>query len=64
MKAAYEAGLEKLAARLGKLMPKGGTKAGLALLGGMAGVLGVSRAMGDAKQSGELLAAKRKAMAV
>jgi TetR/AcrR family transcriptional repressor of nem operon len=64
VKAAYEAGLEKLAARLGRLMPKGGAKAGLALLGEMAGVLGVSRTMGDAKHSGELLAAKRKAMVV
>ncbi len=64
VKAAYEAGLEKLAARLGKLMPKGGTKAGLALLGEMAGVLGVSRAMGDVRQSAELLSTKRKAMAI
>ncbi len=64
VKAAYEAGLEKLAERVGELMPKGGRKQGLALLGEMAGVLGIARAVGDARQSGELLAAKRKAIAV
>lgn len=64
VKAAFEAGLEKLAERLGRLMPKGGKKAGLALLGEMAGVLGVSRTMADAKQSADLLAAKRKAIVV
>ena len=45
-------------------MPKGGKCAGLALLGEMAGVLSVSRAIGDARQSSELLAAKRKAIVV
>lgn len=64
VKEAYEAGLDRLAERVGRMMPKGGKRAGLALLGEMAGVLGVSRAVSDAKQSGELLAAKRKAMAV
>lgn len=64
VKAAYEAGLDRLAERLGRLMPKGGKCAGLALLGEMAGVLSVSRAIGDARQSSELLAAKRKAIVV
>ncbi|HEV7689777.1 MAG TPA: TetR/AcrR family transcriptional regulator [Hyphomonadaceae bacterium] len=57
---AFDAGLERLAERLGKLMPKGGKKAALALLGEMAGTLSVSRAIGDAKASNEFLAAKRK----
>jgi TetR/AcrR family transcriptional repressor of nem operon len=62
---AFDAGLERLAERLGKLMPSnskrgGGKKAALALLGEMAGTLSVSRAIGDAKASNELLAAKRK----
>jgi len=56
--------LDRLAERLGRLMPKGGKCAGLALLGEMAGVLSVSRAIGDARQSSELLAAKRKAIVV
>ncbi len=69
VKAAFEAGLDALAERLGRLVPPtkergGGKKAALALYGEMVGVLSVSRAMGDAKQSGELLAAKRKAIAV
>ncbi len=64
VKAAFEAGLDQLAERVGRMMPKGGKRAGLALLGEMAGVLGVSRTMGDARASGELLAAKRKAIAV
>lgn len=69
VKAAFEAGLDALAERLGRLIPPtkergGGKKAALALYGEMVGVLSVSRAMGDAKQSGELLAAKRKAIAV
>ncbi|MDP3495110.1 MAG: TetR/AcrR family transcriptional regulator [Hyphomonadaceae bacterium] len=69
VKAAYEAGLDALAERVGGMMApgdrKGGAKrAGLALLGEMSGVLGVSRAMGDAKQSAEMLAAKRKAIMV
>jgi len=45
-------------------MPKGGKKAALNLLGEMSGVLSLSRTMGDAKQSGELLAVKRKAITV
>ena len=64
VKAAFEAGLDALAERLGQMIPKGGKKAALALYGEMVGVLSVSRTMGDAKQSGELLAAKRKAIAV
>lgn len=64
VKAAFETGLDKLAERLGQMIPKGGKKAALALYGEMVGVLSVSRTMGDAKQSGELLAAKRKAIAV
>lgn len=61
---AFDAGLDALAARLGKLMPKGGKKAATALLGEMAGTLTVSRALQDAKQSNELLAAKRKSVLV
>lgn len=57
---AFDTGLEALAERLGRLMPRGGSKAALALLGEMAGTLSVSRAMGDAKASNELLSAKRK----
>ena len=60
VRAAFDAGLERLTERLGKLMPKGGKKAALALLGEMSGTLSVSRAMGDAKASNEFLAAKRK----
>jgi len=65
VKAAFEAGLERLAERLARLMPstdrKGaGKKAALALFGEMAGILNVARTMGDAKQSADLLAAKRK----
>ena len=64
---AFEKGLDRLAARLGRLMPPsakkaGGKKAAMALLGEMAGTLAVSRAMTDAKQSNELLAAKRRAV--
>jgi TetR/AcrR family transcriptional repressor of nem operon len=69
VKAAFEAGMDKLAERLGQMIPAtkgnaGGKKAALALYGEMAGVLSVSRTIGDAKQSSELLAAKRKAMSV
>jgi TetR/AcrR family transcriptional regulator, transcriptional repressor for nem operon len=63
VKAAFDAGLGRLADRLGALTP-GGRKAALALLGEMAGVLNLSRAVSDAKASGDLLAAKRKAIAV
>jgi TetR/AcrR family transcriptional regulator, transcriptional repressor for nem operon len=59
---AFDAGLDRLAARLSKLMPKGGKKAAMALLAEMAGTLAISRAIGDAKQSNELLAAKRKSV--
>lgn len=69
VKAAFDAGLDRLADQLGAMMPpsaaKGGNrKAALALLADMAGALGLSRAMGDARQSAELLSAKRKALAV
>lgn len=67
VKAAFDAGLDRLTERLGRLMPgakAGGKKAALALLGEMAGVLGLSRAMGDARQSSDLLATKRKALAL
>jgi TetR/AcrR family transcriptional repressor of nem operon len=64
VKAAFDAGLERLADRLARLMPgKGGRKAALGLLAEMAGVVSLARAMGDAKASGELLAGKRKALA-
>lgn len=68
VKAAWEAGLDKLAERLGQMIPPtkervGGKKAALALYGEMVGVLSVSRTI-DAKQSNELLAAKRKAIAI
>jgi TetR/AcrR family transcriptional repressor of nem operon len=67
VKAAFDAGLDRLTERLGRLMPPaglrgGGKKAALALLGEMAGVLGLSRAMGDGRQSSDLLASKRKAL--
>jgi TetR/AcrR family transcriptional repressor of nem operon len=62
VQAAFEAGLEKLADQVGRLIPKGGRRAGLALLGEMAGVLNVARTMGDLKQSADLLASKRKAI--
>ena len=64
VKAAFDGGLNRLADRLGKLMPRGGRKAALALLGEMAGVLNLSRAVSDAKASSELLAEKRKALAL
>ena len=67
VKAAFDAGLDRLTEGLGQLMPQtgsktGGKKAALALLGEMAGVLGLSRAMGDSRQSADLLAGKRKAL--
>ncbi len=67
VKAAFDAGLERLAARLGKMMPpdgkkEGGRKAALALLGEMAGVLSLSRTMRDAKASNDLLAGKRRVL--
>lgn len=63
VRAAWEAGLDKLAERLGQMIPKGGKKAALALYGDMVGVLSVSRTI-DVKQSNELLAAKRKTIAI
>ena len=62
VKRAFDEGLDRLAARLGKLMPKGGKRAAVALLAELAGTLAISRAIGDAKQSNELLAAKRKSV--
>jgi hypothetical protein len=64
VKAAFDDGLNRLADRLGKLIPRGGRKAALALLGEMAGVLNLSRAVSDAKASSELLSEKRKALAL
>ena len=65
VKAAFEAGLNRLADRLAKIMPQGaGRKGALALLGEMAGVLNLSRVVGDAKVSGELLSGARKAVGV
>lgn len=62
VKAAFDAGLGRLADRLALLIPGGTRRSALALLGEMAGVLSLSRAVGDAKASGELLAGKRKAL--
>ena len=64
---AFDAGLDRLATRLGKLMPArdrrgGGKKAAITLLGELAGALTVSRAMSDPKQANELLAAKRRSV--
>lgn len=64
VKAAFDAGLNRLGDTLARLMPNGGRKQALALLGEMAGVLALSRAVGDTKTSGDLLSAKRKALAV
>jgi TetR/AcrR family transcriptional regulator, transcriptional repressor for nem operon len=60
VRAAFDEGLDRLATRLSKLMPKGGKKQAIALLADMAGTLVISRAIGDVRQSNELLAAKRK----
>ena len=63
---AFDDGLERLAQRLGKLMRGGHSTnkkgAALALLAEMAGVLTVSRAMTDVRQSNELLTSKRKSV--
>jgi TetR/AcrR family transcriptional repressor of nem operon len=65
VKAAFEAGLNRLADRLAAIMPPGaGRRGALALLGEMAGVLNLARVVADAKASGELLAGARKAVAV
>lgn len=69
VKVAFDKGLDRLADQLGQAMPQAASrsaakKAALALLGEMAGVLGLSRAMGDQKQSADLLSGKRKALAV
>jgi TetR/AcrR family transcriptional repressor of nem operon len=67
VKVAFDAGLDRLTERLGRLMSPAGSRSGnkkmaLALLGEMAGVLGLSRAMSDVRQSSDLLASKRKAL--
>lgn len=64
---AFDDGLDRLGARLGKLIASkgkeaGGKKAGMALLAEMSGALTVSRAMSDAKLSSDLLSAKRKSV--
>ena len=61
---AFDAGLERLADRMAKMMPNGTRKAALGLFAEMAGVVSLARAMGDAKASADLLAGKRKALAV
>lgn len=61
---AFDAGLDRLTERLGQLQGAGGKKGALALLGEMAGVLGLSRAMADRKESDDLLAGRRKAIAL
>lgn len=62
---AFEEGLDRLAERLGRMMPKAGRPAeqkrtALALLGEMAGMLTVSRAIPDQRQSNDYLTAARK----
>lgn len=69
VKASFDAGVDKLAIRIGQLTPKSGRpadqrRAGLALLGEMAGVLSLSRTMQDQRQSGDLLSAARKSALV
>lgn len=65
VRAAFEAGLSRLADRLARIMPPGaGRRGAMALLGEMAGVLNVARVMADAKASGELLAGKRRVIAI
>jgi TetR/AcrR family transcriptional repressor of nem operon len=62
VKAAFDAGLDRLCVRLGALMPEGGRKAALALFGEMAGVLAVARTVIDPRRSNEMLATARKAV--
>jgi TetR/AcrR family transcriptional regulator, transcriptional repressor for nem operon len=64
---AFDDGLDKLAERLGQMMPKAGRtaeqkRAALALLGEMAGMLTVSRAIPDQRQSNDYLASARKGL--
>jgi TetR/AcrR family transcriptional repressor of nem operon len=63
---AFDEGLDRLAERLGRLMPAKRPaeqkKAALALLGEMAGTLSVSRAIADPKQSNDYLASARKGL--
>jgi TetR/AcrR family transcriptional repressor of nem operon len=64
---AFDDGLDRLAERLGRLMPKVGRaaeqkRAALALLGEMAGVLTVSRAIADQRHSSEYLSGARKGL--
>ncbi len=63
VKAAFDAGMAKLAARLGGMLG-GDARAGMELLGEMAGVLAVARTVRDGKRSNELLAAARKGVRV
>jgi len=60
VKAAFDAGLEYLAERIGALENAGGRKAALRLLGEMAGVLAISRTISDLRRSNDLLASARK----
>jgi TetR/AcrR family transcriptional regulator, transcriptional repressor for nem operon len=64
VKAAFDAGLERLTIRLGALMTEGGRKAALGLLGAMAGVLAVARTVADPRRSNEMLAAARRSVLV
>ena len=68
VKKAFDEGLDRLAERLGRLMPKQRPaeqkKAALALLGEMSGMLSVSRAIADQRQSNDYLAAARKGLLV
>jgi TetR/AcrR family transcriptional repressor of nem operon len=64
---AFDDGLDRLGERLGRMMPKAGRpaeqkRAALALLGEMAGVLTVSRAIPDQRQSNDYLAAARRGL--
>jgi TetR/AcrR family transcriptional regulator, transcriptional repressor for nem operon len=60
VRAAFDAGLDRLAERIGAMMPTGGKKAALRLLGEMAGVLSLSRTISDVRRSNDLLSAARK----
>jgi len=67
IRAAFEKGLSALADRLGQLTGPGGAPLGradaLGLLGEMAGVLALSRALSDPARSTQLLKGARKALA-
>lgn len=67
VRAAFDDGLARIGEAIGRLMPpepgRGGpARQGLALIGEMAGLVSLARAMGDARRSAELLAAKRRSL--